>query len=150
MQTFPTVHRSFYSNQWFLRYGPIFQHWDIIGTFFWLTVATTFMFLQIIRSFYSFIIEKYKIYHKHTIFCIFLIFYIQISTIILQIVLSSVFKQFRTHYKICKYLTAFQTQTLCFAYHSPHNLFSVYDWNWDNDLAGCYPQGVWEIFLSKV
>ena len=28
------------------------------------------MFLQNIRSLYSFIIEKYKIYHKHTIFCI--------------------------------------------------------------------------------
>ena len=87
------------------------------------------MFLQIIRSFYLFIIEKYRIYHKHTIFCIFLIFYIQISTIILQIALRSIFKQFRTHYKICKYLTAFQTQTLCFAYYSPYNLFSVYDWN---------------------
>ena len=84
---------------------------------------------EIIRSFYSFIIEKYKIYHKYTIFCIFLIFYIQISTIILQIVLSGAFKQFKAHYKICKCLTAFQTQTLYFAYHSPHNLFSVYDWN---------------------
>ena len=35
-----------------------------------------FMFPKIIRSLYSFIIEKYKIYYKHTIFCIFLIFYI--------------------------------------------------------------------------
>ena len=89
----------------------------------------SYVFLQIIRSFYSFIIEKYKMYHKHTIFCIFLIFYIQISTIILQIVLSSVFKQFRIHPKIYKYLTAFQTQTLYFAYHNPDNLFPVCDWN---------------------
>ena len=58
MQTFPTVHRSFYSNQWFLRYGPIFQHWDIIGTFFWLTVLNfcyllylTFVYLTFVTSF---------------------------------------------------------------------------------------------------